>query len=164
MRPIHLLALAAGSLLVMSNSCKKEEDVLPCPSFLAVETAQVPGLKAHITEPIPNAGQSYHYLVNSAGEYQELFNCAPPALVDFTTHTLLAGKTKTAGCSHVLAQQVAQTCAGYTYTVKLEADDCQKVTNVVYYVVVPKISSTAKVEFDVQLPPAAKSVGAASEL
>jgi hypothetical protein len=45
-----------------------------------------------------------------------------------------------------------QTCTGYTYTVQLEAAASQKAASVVYYVVVPKIQPTAKVNFDVQLP------------
>jgi hypothetical protein len=165
MRLCQLIAFVGLALLTMSNSCKKEDDVLPCASSLKVETAQVPGLKAHITEPIPNEGQSNEYIVNSASEYRELFDCAPPAMVDFMTHTLLAGKTKTATGSRVLSQEVVQTCIGYTYTVKLEAANSQKVGSVVYYVVVPKILPTAKVTFDVQLPPVeAKSLGMASEL
>lgn len=165
MRLCQLIAFVGLALLTMSNSCKKEEDVLPCASSQPVETAQVPGLKAHITEPIPNAGQSNEYIVNSASEYRELFDCAPPAIVDFTTHTLLAGKTKTETGSRVLSQEVVQTCTGYTYTVKLEATASQKVGSVVYYVVVPKIQPAAKVNFDVQLPALeAKSLGMASEL
>jgi hypothetical protein len=165
MRFIQVLALVAGSLLTMSNSCKKEDDAQPCPGATAVKTAQVPGLTACITEPIPNTGQSNSYVINSAAEYQELFACTPPPPVDFMTHTLLAGKTRLASCGHVVGQEVAQTCTGYTYTVHLEAGLCQAVTNVVYYVLVPKIPSGAKVTFDVQLPPLeAKSVGLASEL
>ena len=152
MRFTRLLTIVVGGLLAMNNSCKKEDDTVPCPGPSPVETAQVPGLKAHITEPIPNVGQSNQYIVNSSSEYRELFDCAPPAMVDFTTHTLLAGKTKTATGSHVLTQEVMQTCTGYTYTVKLEAAAGHKAASVVYYVVVPKIQPTAKVDFDVQLP------------
>lgn len=165
MRFIQVLALMAGSLLTMSSSCKKEDDARPCPGAVVVASAQVPGLTPCITEPIPNTGQSNYYVVNSTAEYQELFACTPPPPVDFATHTLLAGKTRLATCGHVLTQEVVQTCAGYTYTVKLEGGVCQAVTNVVYYVLVPKIPSSAQVEVDVQLPPlAAKSVGLASEL
>lgn len=148
----RLLTLVVGGLLAMNNSCKKEDDTVPCPGPVTIETAQVPGLKAHITEPIPNVGQSNQYIVNSVAEYRELFDCAPPPMVDFMTHTLLAGKTKTATGSRVLTQEVVQTCTGYTYTVKLEAAASQKVGSVVYYVVVPKIQPTAKVDFEVQLP------------
>lgn len=164
MRFIHVFALVAGSLLTMSNSCKKD-DAQPCPGAVVVASAQIPGLTPCITEPIPNTGQSNYYIVNSMAEYQELFACTPPPAVDFATHTLLAGKTRLATCGHVLSQEVVQTCAGYTYTVKLEAGLCQAVTNVVYYVLVPKIPSSAQVEVAVQVPPlAAKSVGLASEL
>ena len=152
MRFIQLLTLVVGGLLAMNNSCKKEDDTVPCPGPVAVATTQVPGLKAHITEPIPNVGQSNQYIVNSISEYRELFDCAPPSMVDFATHTLLAGKTKTATGSRLLTQEVMQTCTGYTYTVKLEAAAGQKAASVVYYVVVPKIQPTAKVDFEVQLP------------
>ena len=164
MRFTRLLTIVAGGLLAMNNSCKKEDDTLPCPGPTAVETAQVPGLKARITEPIPNVGQSNQYIVNSISEYRELFDCAPPVMVDFATHTLLAGKTKTATGSRVLMQQVMQTCTGYTYTVKLEETDSHKAASVVYHVVVPKIQPTAKVNFEVQLPPLdAKALGLATE-
>lgn len=152
MRALQLLALAATSLLAMSNTCKKDENIRPCPAATDVAIVQIAGLNACITEPIPNVGQSYEYIVNSAADYQALFACTTPPAVDFTTHTLLAGKTKTASCSHVLSQQLTQTCTGYTYQVKLEAGLCQAVTNVVYYTLVPKIPSGAKVDFDVQLP------------
>ncbi|RZK98193.1 MAG: hypothetical protein EOO62_26855, partial [Hymenobacter sp.] len=100
----------------MSNSCKKEEDVVPCNASADVTTTQVPGWVASIAEPLPNAGQSNSYVVNSAAEYRALFvgKTLPP--VDFSQYTLLAGKTRTAGCSYVQAQHVRQTCAGYTYT------------------------------------------------
>jgi len=153
MKVSQLIALTAISLLAMSNSCKKEEGLpSPCETSLLTDTAQITGLNSCIAEPIPNAGQSLEYVVNSAADYQALFSCTTPPVVDFTTHTLLAGKTRTASCSHVLSQQVALTCTGYTYTVKLEAGVCAAVTNVVYYVLVPKIPSGTKVNFDVQLP------------
>jgi hypothetical protein len=157
MRRIQLLTIVAGSLLAMNNSCKKEDDAQPCPAFAVVETAQVPGLKARITEPIPNVWESNQYTINSATEYRELFDCPPPPTLDFATHTLLAGKTKTVGNSHVLNQQVVQTCAGYTYTVQLAPGADHKPASVVYYVLVPKIAPTAKVDFDVQLLPIATS-------
>ncbi|RZK24540.1 MAG: hypothetical protein EOO56_00995 [Hymenobacter sp.] len=157
MRRIQLLTLVAGSLLAMNNSCKKEDDAQPCLAAARVEIAQVPGLKARITEPIPNAWESNQYTVNSAGEYRELFDCPPPATLDFATHTLLAGKTNTLGTSQVLAQQVVQTCAGYTYTVQLTPGPGHQPTSVVYYALVPKIAPTAKVELEVQLLPAATS-------
>ena len=164
MRFTRLLTIVAGGLLAMNNSCKKEDDTLPCPGPVAVETAQVPGLQARITEPIPNVGQSNQYIVNSSGEYRELFGCAPPVMVDFATHTLLAGKTKTASGSRVLMQQVMQTCTGYTYTVRLEETDNRKAASVVYHVVVPEIQPAAKVEFEVQLPPLdARALGLAAE-
>lgn len=151
MRRIQLLTLVVGSLLAMNNSCKKEDDAQPCPAFAVVETAQIPGLKARITEPIPNVGESNQYTVNSASEYRELFDCSPPPTLDFAKHTLLAGKTKMLGNSHVLTQQVVQTCAGYTYTVQLAPGADPKPGSVVYYVLIPKIALTAKVDFDVQL-------------
>ena len=152
MKVPQLLALAAISLVAMSNSCKKEEDARPCPTAAEVATAQIPGLTACIAEPIPYIGQSNEYVINSVADYRALFDCGTPPAVDFTTHTLLAGKTRTASCSHVLSQQVVQTCTGYVYRVKLEAGTCDAVSNVVYYTLLPKIPSTAKVEFEVQLP------------
>jgi len=153
MKVSQLVALTAISLLAMSNSCKKEDGIpSPCETSLRIDPAQIAGLNACIAEPIPNVGQSLEYVVNSAADYQALFACTTPPPVDFTTHTLLAGKTRTASCSHVLSQQVALTCTGYTYTVQLEAGPCAAVTNVVYYVLVPKISGGTKVSFNVQLP------------
>jgi hypothetical protein len=157
MRRLYLFALVAGSLLAMNNSCKKEDDAQPCLAATNVETAQVPGLKARITEPIPNVWESNQYTINSATEYRELFDCSPPPTLDFATHTLLAGKTKTLGNSQVLTQQVVQTCAGYTYTVQLAPGAGHKPASVVYHVLVPKIALTAKVDFEVQLLPAATS-------
>ena len=157
MRRLYLFALVAGSLLAMNNSCKKEDDAQPCMATGIVEIAQVPGLKARITEPIPNVWESNQYTINSATEYRELFDCSPPPTLDFATHTLLAGKTKTLGNSHVISQQVVQACAGYTYTVQLAPGTGHKPASVVYHVLVPKIAPTAKVEFDVQLLPVATS-------
>jgi hypothetical protein len=154
----RLLALATLCFLAMSNSCKKDEDVVPCNAAADVTIAQVTGFKARIIEPVPNVGQSNYYVVNSVAEYQELFAGKKPA-IDFATHTLLAGKTRTPTGSHVQAQQVAQTCTGYTYSVQLAADSTTAAANVVYYVLVPKIVDAAKVAFDVQLPLVAPSEG-----
>ena len=52
----------------------------------------------------------------------------------------------------MLAQQVAQTCTGYKYTVQLAHGTCPTAANVVYYALLPKIQGTPKVEFDVQMP------------
>ncbi|MVN76510.1 hypothetical protein GO988_09260 [Hymenobacter sp. HMF4947] len=157
MKVNQYLMLAALSLLAMSNSCKKEEEITPCTAATEVETAQITSLKPTITEPVPYVGQTNEYIINSAAEYQEVFaGILPP--VDFTNYTLLAGKTRLPSRGHVLAQQVVQTCLGYTYTVQLEADAQPVAANVVYYVLVPKIGPGTKVVFDIKLPPlAAKS-------
>ncbi|GAB3635565.1 hypothetical protein GCM10027422_11550 [Hymenobacter arcticus] len=146
----------------MSNSCKKEDDVVPCNASADVTTTQLPGFVAIIPEPVPNVGQSNTYVVNSAAEYRALFGGKTLPPVDFSAYTLLAGKTRTASCSYVQAQHVRQTCAGYTYTVQLAADAGDLVSNVVYYVLVPRLPLAAKVELEVQLPlaGAAESVSA----
>lgn len=134
----------------MSNSCKKE-DVAPCNASADVTLTPLAGLKATITEPVPYVGQTNEYVINSAAEYQELFTGKKLPPVNFATHTLLAGKTRTASSYHLLAQQVVQTCAGYTYSVQLAPGPAPTGASVVYYVLVPKLPATAKVSFEVQL-------------
>jgi hypothetical protein len=146
----RLLALAALSFLAMSNSCKKE-DVVPCNASADVTLTPLAGLKATISEPVPYVGQTNEYVINSAAEYHELFGSKKLPPVDFTTHTLLAGKTRTSSSYRLLAQQVVQTCTGYTYAVQLAPDTAPKVACVVYYALIPKLPETAKVAFDVQL-------------
>ncbi|QKG58483.1 hypothetical protein GKZ68_18700 [Hymenobacter sp. BRD128] len=146
----QLLALATLSFLAMSNSCKKE-DVVPCNASADVTLTPLASLKASISEPVPYVGQTNEYVINSAAEYHDLFGSRKLPPVDFTTHTLLAGKTRTASSYHLLAQQVVQTCAGYTYAVQLAPDAAPKPASVVYYVLIPKLPDTAKVKFDVQL-------------
>ena len=155
----QLLAFATLSFLAMSNSCKKDDDVVPCNASADVTTIQLPGFVASIHEPVPNVGQSNTYIVNSAAEYRALFagKTLPP--VDFTAYTLLAGKTRTASCSYVQAQRVRQTCTGYTYTVQLAADAGEIASNVVYYVLIARLPLSAKVELDVQLPPVGAAEG-----
>ena len=147
----QLLALASLSFVAMSNSCKKEDDVVPCNASADVTTTQITGLLASITEPVPNVGQTNEYIVNSAAEYRALFACKKLPLVDFATHTLLAGKTRTGSSYRLLAQQVVQTCAGYTYSVRLAPCPAPTAASVVYYVLLPKLLPAAKVEFNVQL-------------
>lgn len=161
----RLLALAALSFLAMSNSCKKEDDVVPCNASADVTTFQLTGLTARITEPVPTVGQTNDYVINSAAEYRALFAGKKLPAVDFTTYTLLAGKTRTACASHVASQQVVQTCTGYTYAVKLAADASAAAVaspaaaNVVYYVLVPRLPLGAQVKFAVELPPVAALEG-----
>jgi hypothetical protein len=161
----QLLALASLSFLAMSNSCKKD-DVVPCNASADVTTFQVTGLTARITEPVPQVGQTNEYIINSAAEYRALFAGKKLPPVDFTTYTLLAGKTRTATPSHVVSQQVAQTCTGYTYAVKLApnvaASPAATAANVVYYVLIPRLAPGAPVEFAVELPTAAASEGVAA--
>lgn len=146
----RLLALAALSFLAMSNSCKKE-DVAPCNASADVTLTPLAGLKGTITEPVPYVGQTNEYVINSAAEYQELFGTKKLPPINFATHTLLAGKTRTASSYHLLAQQVQQTCAGYTYAVQLAPGAAPAGACVVYFVLVPKLPDGAKVAFDVQL-------------
>lgn len=146
----RLLALAALSFLAMSNSCKKE-DVAPCNASADVTLTPLAGLKGTITEPVPYVGQTNEYVLNSAAEYQELFSGKKLPPVDFTRHTLLAGKTRTASSYHLLTQQVVQTCTGYTYAVQLAPDAAPKAASVIYFVLVPKLPEGTKVAFDVQL-------------
>jgi hypothetical protein len=159
----QLLALASLSFLAMSNSCKKDDDVVPCNASADVTTFQVTGLTARITEPVPQVGQTNEYIINSAAEYRALFAGKKLPPVDFTAYTLLAGKTRTATPSHVVSQQVSQTCAGYTYAVKLAPNAAASATapaaNVVYYVLVPRLAPGARVEFAVELPGVAAPEG-----
>jgi hypothetical protein len=146
----RLLALAALSFLAMSNSCKKE-DLAPCNASADVTLTPLAGLRASINEPVPYVGQTNEYVINSAAEYQDVFGTKKLPLVNFATHTLLAGKTRTASSYHLLAQQVVQTCTGFTYAVQLAPDAAPKAAGVVYCVLVPKLPEGAKVAFDVQL-------------
>jgi hypothetical protein len=161
----QLLALASLSFLAMSNSCKKDDDVVPCNASADVTTFQVTGLTARITEPVPQVGQTNEYVINSAAEYRALFAGKKLPPVDFTAYTLLAGKTRTPTPSHVVSQQVSQTCAGYTYAVKLAPKATVSIAapataaNVVYYVLVPRLAPATLVEFAVELPTAAAPEG-----
>lgn len=146
----QLLALATLSFLAMSNSCKKE-DVVPCNASADVTLTPLAGLRATISEPVPYVGQTNEYVINSAAEYHDLFGSKKLPPVDFTHYTLLAGKTRTASSYHLLAQQVMQTCAGYTYAVQLAPNAAPTAACVVYYALIPKLSETAKVSFNVQL-------------
>jgi hypothetical protein len=146
----QLLALVSLSLLAMSNSCKKE-DVVPCNASADVTMTPLAGLKATINEPVPYVGQTNEYVINSATEYQELFVGKKLPAIDFSTHTLLAGKTRTASSYHLLTQQVVQTCTGYTYAVQLAPDAAPTAASLVYYVLIPKLPATANVTFNVQL-------------
>jgi hypothetical protein len=163
----QLLALASLSFLAMSNSCKKD-DVVPCNASADVTTFQITGLAARITEPVPQVGQTNEYVINSAAEYRALFAGKKLPPVDFTTYTLLAGKTRTATPSHVVSQQVAQTCAGYTYAVRLAPNAAvgmaapPTAANVVYYVLVPRLAPAAQVEFAVELPAVPSPEGVAA--
>lgn len=164
----QLLALASLSFLAMSNSCKKDDDVVPCNALADVTTFQVTGLTARITEPVPQVGQTNEYVINSAAEYRALFVGKKLPPVDFTAYTLLAGKTRTATPSHVVSQQVTQTCAGYTYAVKLAPSvaaagaAAPAAANVVYYVLVPRLAPGAQVKFAVEMPAAPAPEGVAA--
>lgn len=149
----QLLALASLSLLTMSNSCKKDDDVVPCNASADVTTTQLAGFKASITEPVPNVGQTNEYLISSVEEYRQVFAGKHLPPVDFTRYTLLAGKTRTGSSYRLLAQQVQQTCTGYTYAVQLAPCPAAAATaaSVVYYVLLPKLPPAAKVAFEVQL-------------
>ena len=76
----RLVALAALSLVAMSNSCKKE-DATWCPATPRPTSAiaQVAGLTARITEPVPNVGQTNQYFINSMAEYEAVFCRRLPA-------------------------------------------------------------------------------------
>ncbi|GAB3635564.1 hypothetical protein GCM10027422_11540 [Hymenobacter arcticus] len=150
----YLLALAAGSLLLFGG-CKKDEATPQDCSTLAVATTDVMGWMASpycFATPVANVSLTQSYVVNSASELQALNHCAVVPTIDFARYTLLIGKTKTAACSSVKAQQVTRSCAQYTYKIELAAGLCQASTEVLYYTLVPKLAAEANVVFDV-VPP-----------
>jgi hypothetical protein len=152
MRTLHLAALAAISLLTMSNACHKEDEESPCPS-LEITTAQVAGLGhnpgCYIDMP-PLPGQFKNHVINSAAEYNALFNCPPPP-IDFDTNTLLIGKTVTTSGNSIKSQQVQQACNGYTYTVEIQQGLTAVVQTTVYHALVPKLPAGAQVTFDIRV-------------
>ena len=155
MRTFQIIALAGISMLTMSNSCNENATGdAPCPSS-TITIASVPGIDAFSSAcfgtPLVNIGQSTQYIINSSSEYKSVFTCAPAPIIDFSATTLLIGKTKTAGGSFVASQQVQLTCSGeYKYAVKLGNGVTAAVTETVYYALVPKLPSNAKITFDAQ--------------
>jgi hypothetical protein len=155
MRTFQIIALAGISMLAMSTSCNKStngED--PCPSSVVTITP-IPGMEAFSSAcfgtSIPSIGQSNQYIINSLADYKSAFTCSPAPVIDFSANTLLVGKTKTASGSFVASQQVQLNCSGeYKYAVKLGNGVTTAVTETVYYALVPKLPSNAKVTFDVQ--------------
>jgi hypothetical protein len=152
MRTLHVAALAAISLLTMSNACHKDNGEAPCPN-LEITTAQVAGLghdpSCYIETP-PLPGQFTNHVINSAAEYNALFNCPPPP-IDFDTNTLLIGKTTTTSGNYIKAQQVQQACNGYTYTVEIQKGLTAVIQPTVYHVLVPKLPAGAQVNFDIRV-------------
>ncbi|MGI4737693.1 MAG: hypothetical protein ACRYG7_21200 [Janthinobacterium lividum] len=154
MRTPHVAALAALSLLTMSNACHKETAESPCPS-LEITTAQVAGLGNNpncYSETPPPPGQFKNHVINSAAEYNALFNCPPPA-VNFNTYTLLIGKTVTTSGNFIKAQRVQQACTNYTYTVDIQLGLTAVVQQAVYHTLVPKLPADAQVTFNIQVLP-----------
>ena len=155
MKFLHLIAFA-GISVVLTNSCKHEceqDKEGPCPTSVVAFT-QLPGWDLNpscSTERRAEIGVSKTYVINSLAEYKTIFDCSvsPPA-IDFNTYTLLAGKTVTSSCSYVTSQQVMQTCTGYKYTVNIGSGLCAAVTEVKFHALVPKISITSKVEFEIK--------------
>lgn len=153
MKMKQVLTLVAGSLLLLS-SCKKEDVAQEDCAALTVETTAVTGWAASpYCFATPVAGGQYQtYVVNSTAELQALNHCSTTPAIDFARYTLLVGKTKTAACSSVKTQQVVRRCAQYTFRVTLAAGACQASTEVLYYVLIPKLATGAQVAFDVTLP------------
>ena len=151
---LHVAALTAISLLTMSNSCHKEDEESPCPN-LEITTSQVAGLGHNPgcyieTPPLP--GQFKNHVINSAAEYNALFNCPPPP-IDFDTNTLLIGKTVTTSGNSIKSQQVQQACNTYTYTVEIQKGLTAVVQPTVYHALVPKLPAGAQVNFDIRVLP-----------
>lgn len=154
MRTLHIAALAAISLLTMSNACHKEDEESPCPQ-LEITTAQVAGLGHNpgcYSESPPLPGQFKNHVINSAAEYNALFSCPPPP-IDFSTYTLLIGKTVTTSGNSIKSQQVQQACNAYTYTVEIQQGLTAVVQTTVYHALVPKLPAGAQVNFDVRVLP-----------
>jgi len=153
MKMKQLLALAAGTLLLL-NSCKKDEAAQEDCPVLAVDTMAVTGWDASpycFATPV-DGGKYQTYVINSAAELQALNHCTTAPTIDFARYTLLIGKTKTAACSSVKTQRVVRSCARYTFEVALAAGACQASTEVLYYTLVPKLAAGEQVTFDVTLP------------
>ena len=154
MRTLHVAALAAISLLTMSNACHQEDQESPCPE-LEITIAQVAGLGHNpgcYVEAPPPPGQFKNHVVNSAAEYNALFNCPPPP-IDFDANTLLIGKTVTTSGNSIKSQQIRQACTSYTYAVEIQQGVTTIVQATVYHVLVPKLPAGAQVNFDIRVLP-----------
>jgi hypothetical protein len=157
MRTIHLIALAASSLLTTSSSCKKEDSdtASPCPT-VDLPTAQVLGWTTTPTcfvQSLTAIGQVKTYVVNSDADYRAAFTCSALPAVDFNKFTLLVGETKTANSTLVTSQQVVQKCAAYAYSVTLQNGLASVVSTVAFHALVPKLPVNAKIDFKVQVLP-----------
>ena len=157
MKTLPLLTLFSISLLTMSNSCHKDNDATDevCPSTI-IAISPLPGLAAFSPAcfggTLANIGESKQYTINSAADYAAMFSCTPAPAIDFSTNTLLVGKTKTASGSFVASQQVQLTCSSYKYSVTLGDGVTTAVTETVYYALVPKIPTSAQVIFEIKGP------------
>lgn len=156
--------LVLGTLALGTGCQKKSTDEPAGPSFDPAIT-QIAGRgtnpRCYVEKP-PGIGQFSNHVINSAAEYNALFNCTPPP-VDFNTYTLLIGKTATTNGNYISTQRGRQAYLTYTYSVEIKLSRTAVVQPVVYHALVPKLLPGAPVTFDVPghflsvQPPAASS-------
>jgi len=147
--------LILAFLVVLGNtSCKKQQD---CPTEEVSFLINPPNSGFFcLSESIIEVGQIKNYVINSEAEYAAISNCPNISIastIDFSTSTLLIGKINTPYGASVVAQRVTRSCDNYAYTVKVQKGLVAVVSEVIYHVIIPKISGAAKVTFDVQQAP-----------
>lgn len=154
MKANRVLLLVGFSLLAMSNRCEKDAPD-PC-APVAVVVKAVAGLSIPADCVLGAAlelGQSQHQVITSAAQWRATFRCPDVPAVDFGASTLLTGQTRLTYSGQVVAQQVEQSCQGYTYRVTIQRGISPVLSTITYHAVVPKIADDATVALDVQILP-----------
>lgn len=131
----------------------REEEVLATPCLPSGENQPIPITHIHRHSWIKNVPDNVQtsLVINNTEDYKKYIGSVDLAEIDFSKHTLLAGKMKTPSFGLISFQSVqTKDCKEFIYTVRLKGDIINySGSEVHHFALIPKIPTDASVKFEV---------------
>lgn len=156
---IRLIGIVLIATLILAFDCTNDggdeclEQFIPIEidSFYYSEPATGSVQLCSLQNVDPNRIQT-DIVIESQADFEKYVDCVHMVSIDFSQKTVFAGAVWTNGGSFAGHMEVLKKCDAYVYHVDIKVTPPTTPTLTRYFAIVPKISSRAKVTFEVIVP------------
>ncbi len=141
-------------VLLLISGCEKKDTVCPEEAKQLISNTDfiVDGENFCTLKNIDDSQKEVNLLIQDQADYEKYVDCVKShPSVNFTVQTLLVGRLKAPHGDFIVSQNVTFNCnEKYSLNVEIAEGPSAVPTDVYYYAVIPKVSSSAQVVFNVQ--------------